>query len=142
MRLDKFTIGSAKVSPTHQFKNLKNVTVDFDQDHWVTVVIGWNGTGKSNVLEALAIIFRDLITYKNLSLEKRKEIPRFAFQLSYRMGWGENLRHIHIDADPDREKESFIFHVATEAQAKGDGTLIRCIESEAAVSPYVARQSS
>ena len=61
MRLDKLTIGSAKDSPTHQFKNLKNVTIDFDQDHWVTVVIGWNGTGKSNVLEALAIIFRDLI---------------------------------------------------------------------------------
>lgn len=55
MRLDKLTIGSAKNSPTHQFKNLKNVTIDFDQDHWVTVVIGWNGTGKSNVLEALAI---------------------------------------------------------------------------------------
>ena len=61
MRLDKLTIGSAKHSPTHQFKNLKNITIDFDEDHWVTVVIGWNGTGKSNVLEALAIIFRDLI---------------------------------------------------------------------------------
>lgn len=78
MRLDKLTIGSAKNSPTHQFKNLKNVTIDFDQDHWVTVVIGWNGTGKSNVLEALAIIFRDLIA--------RKRTPAFAFQLAYRMG--------------------------------------------------------
>lgn len=78
MRLDKLTIGSVKDSPTHQFKNLKNVTIDFDQDHWVTVVIGWNGTGKSNVLEALAIIFRDLIA--------KKRIPGFAFQLAYRMG--------------------------------------------------------
>ncbi|HCG0729608.1 TPA: hypothetical protein NJJ48_006555, partial [Pseudomonas aeruginosa] len=50
MRLDKLTIGSPKKSRTHQFKNLKNVTIDFEQDHWVTVVIGWNGTGKSNVL--------------------------------------------------------------------------------------------
>ena len=97
MRLDKLTIGSAKDSPTHQFKNLKNVTVDFDQDHWVTVVIGWNGTGKSNVLEALAVIFRDLIT--------EKRAPAFAFQLDYHMGAGENLRRIHIDADPDREKD-------------------------------------
>ncbi|AMR76484.1 AAA family ATPase [Cupriavidus nantongensis] len=112
MRLDKFTIGSAKDSPTHQFKNLKNVTIDFDQDHWVTVVIGWNGTGKSNVLEALAIIFRDLITYKGMSAEKRKEVPRFAFKLSYRMGAGENLRYVHIDADPDREKEAFLIRVA------------------------------
>lgn len=46
MRLDKLTLGSAENSPTHQFKNLKDVTIDFDQDHWVTV-IGWNGTGKS-----------------------------------------------------------------------------------------------
>ncbi len=112
MRLNRLTIGSAKDSPTHQFKNLKNVTIDFDQDHWVTVVIGWNGTGKSNVLEALAIIFRDLITYKGMSAEKRKEIPRFAFKLSYFMGAGEDLRHIHIDADPDREKEAFLIHVA------------------------------
>jgi recombinational DNA repair ATPase RecF len=61
MRLDKLTIGSDKVSPSHRFKNLKNVTVDFDQDHWVTVIIGWNGTGKSSVLEALALIFRKLV---------------------------------------------------------------------------------
>jgi len=118
MRLDKLTIGSAKNSPTHQFKNLKNVTIDFDQDHWVTVVIGWNGTGKSNVLEALAIIFRDLITYKSLSPEKRKEVPRFAFKLAYRMGTGESLRHIHVDADPDREKDFFLIHVADAGQTK------------------------
>lgn len=94
MRLDKLTIGSAKNSPTHQFKNLKNVTIDFDQDHWVTVVIGWNGTGKSNVLEALATIFRDLIAMKRR--------PSFAFKIRYRIGSGEHLRHIYIDSDPDR----------------------------------------
>lgn len=126
MRLDKLTIGSAKDSPTHQFKNLKSVTIDFDQDHWVTVVIGWNGTGKSNVLEALAIIFRDLIG--------KKRTPAFAFQLAYRMGSGENLRHIHIDADPDREREPFTIHVATDAQARGEGTLAPFIEGEVPVS--------
>lgn len=122
MRLNKLTVGSAKDSPTHQFKNLKNVTIDFDQDHWVTVVIGWNGTGKSNVLEALAIIFRDLIA------GERK--PAFAFQLAYHMGVGENLRHIHIDADPDSEKEPFTIHVATDAQARGEFTLIPLSEGE------------
>ncbi|MEF8746846.1 MAG: AAA family ATPase [Candidatus Accumulibacter propinquus] len=110
MRLDKLTIGSVKESSTHQFKNLKNVTIDFDQDQWVTVVIGWNGTGKSNVLEALAIIFRDLIG--------KKRTPAFAFQLAYRMGAGENLRHIHIDADPDREKDPFLIRVADSQEIK------------------------
>lgn len=126
MRLDKLTIGSAKDSLTHQFKNLKNVTIDFDEDHWVTVVIGWNGTGKSNVLEALAIIFRDLIA------QERK--PAFAFQLAYRMGSGESLRHIHIDADPDRDKEPFTIHVATDAEARGEGTLIPLLDGEDPVS--------
>ncbi|PKO71559.1 MAG: chromosome segregation protein SMC [Betaproteobacteria bacterium HGW-Betaproteobacteria-14] len=115
MRLDKLTIGSVKESPTHQFKNLKNVTIDFDQDHWVTVVIGWNGTGKSNVLEALAIIFRDLIG--------KKRTPAFAFQLAYRMGAGKNLRHIHIDADPDREKTPFLIHVADAQDIKQNDLL-------------------
>lgn len=130
MRLDKFTIGSDKVSVNgadkHRFKNLKNVTIDFDQDHWVTVVIGWNGTGKSNVLEALAIIFRDLIG--------KKRTPAFSFQLAYRMGIGDATLHIHIDADPDREKDPFVIHVATDAQARGDGTLIPFIEDDASAS--------
>jgi len=134
MRLDKLTIGSAKDSPTHQFKNLKNVTIDFDQNHWVTVVIGWNGTGKSNVLEALAIIFRDLITYRSASQDKKREIPRFAFKLAYRMGSGAGQRHIHIDADPDRTKEPFKIHVATDAEARSEGTLTPFIEGKALVS--------
>lgn len=104
MRLKKLTIGSDKNSPTHQFKNLKNVTIDFDEDHWVTVVIGWNGTGKSNVLEALAIIFRDLIS--------KKRTVVFAFKLSYRMGQGDKSKNIYIDADPDREKEPLIIRVS------------------------------
>lgn len=115
MRLDKLTIGSAKDSPTHQFKNLKDVTIDFDQDQWVTVLIGWNGTGKSNVLEALAIIFRDLIA--------KKRTPAFAFQLAYRMGANESLRRIHIDADPDREKDVLLIHVTDAKQIKQNETI-------------------
>ncbi|HVZ70930.1 MAG TPA: AAA family ATPase [Polyangia bacterium] len=106
MRLDRLTIGSDSPQPTHQFKNLKNVTIDFDQDHWVTVVIGWNGTGKSNVLEALAIIFRDLV--------RRVRTPAFAFRIAYRMGTGADARYIHIDADPERTGDPYIIHVASE----------------------------
>jgi len=108
MRLDKLTIGTDMDHKKHQFKNLKNVTIDFDQEHWVTVVIGWNGTGKSNVLEALAIIFRDLIT--------KKREPLFAFKLDYHMGAGENMRYIHIDADPVREKDALRIRVADAKQ--------------------------
>lgn len=122
MRLDRITIGSPKDSPHHQFKNLKNVSIDFDQEHWITIVIGWNGTGKSNVLEALAKIFRDLIQ------GVRK--PAFAFNLEYRMSHGPDTLHINIDADPDRERETLIVHVATDAEARGEASLIPLIDGE------------
>ena len=101
MRLDYLKIGSAKDSPSHQFKNLKDVCIDFDQKEWITVVIGWNGTGKSNVLEALAIIFRDLI--------QKERIPAFAYELKYEIGSGINKKYVTIQADPDLEKDKFVF---------------------------------
>lgn len=103
MRLDRLKIGSDLDHPSHQFKNLKNVCIDFDQDHWITVVIGWNGTGKSNVLEALAIIFRDLI--------ETNKIPAFAYELTYRIGHGDAEKKINIVADPTQEKKPYIFNV-------------------------------
>src|ERR1700730_17576643 len=52
MRIDRLKIRG--------FKNLDDVDIDFDQDSLETVLIGQNGSGKSNVIEALATIFRDL----------------------------------------------------------------------------------
>jgi len=52
MRLDCLKI--------RDFKNLKNVEIDFDEGELSTVLIGENGTGKSNVIEAIVTIFRDL----------------------------------------------------------------------------------
>jgi predicted ATPase len=66
MKLDKLWIS--------EFKNLKDIEIDFDQDELVTVVIGWNGAGKSNVIEALVIIFRDLDLHKE---------PSFSYKLEY-----------------------------------------------------------
>ncbi|TNC09087.1 chromosome segregation protein SMC [Methylobacterium terricola] len=98
MRLDKFRIGSTKSSPTHAYKNLKDVYIDFDEKQWVTVVIGWNGTGKSNVLEAISIIFRELISPTRAS---RPQID-FAFELSYEIGKDSRARKIFLQHDPDR----------------------------------------
>ena len=43
-----------------RFKNLRDFSVSFDEQSPTTVLVGRNGTGKSNLLEALTIIFRDL----------------------------------------------------------------------------------
>jgi len=42
------------------FKNLKNYKADFNSAHGLDIILGWNGTGKSNLFESLVIIFRDL----------------------------------------------------------------------------------
>lgn len=93
MKVDKLHIRS-------RFKNLENVTVDFDEDHLMTVVVGRNGSGKSNVLEALVAIFR------NLDLG---EAPPFSYELIYRLGQphkqdkqSDRWLEVSIDADPSR----------------------------------------
>lgn len=63
------------------FKNLKDYTVRFDPAYALDVVLGWNGTGKSNLFEALVIIFRDLHEWweKNRWPDK----PMNGYRLSY-----------------------------------------------------------
>lgn len=149
MRVHKLTIGSPKDSPTHQYKNLKDVTIDFDQGHWVTVVIGWNGTGKSNVLEALAMIFRDFIQDSNT---RNMRIPSFAFKLKYRVGNGDNTRHIYIDADPDRKNAAYLIYVASEDEKRVaeasqrllgfDEEIDRIIGTKISYSNFVSEESS
>lgn len=91
-----------------EYKNLKNITIDFDQGEWITVVIGWNGTGKSNVLEALATLFRDLIMGENENKEKNK--PSFPYRIKYRC----RNNFVYIDADPKRAKNPYQIHVTLE----------------------------
>jgi predicted ATPase len=57
------------------YRNLKNVTVDFDKDSLTTVVIGENGSGKSNLIEAIVEVFR----FSDLKLPP----PSFHFEIEY-----------------------------------------------------------
>lgn len=96
------------------FKNLKNVRVDFDEHHLMTVVVGSNGSGKSNVLEALVSIFR------NLDLG---ESPPFSYEIRYKLGDSGMGRWITIDADPSQDSlgKQYLVHVATEEDKGDDG---------------------
>ncbi len=84
------------------YKNLKDFRINFDADAKstldednekkkdnITVIVGWNGTGKSNLFEALVIIFRDL----DLGLA-----TPFAYQIKYTC-YGNK---VSIDYDPAR----------------------------------------
>tara|TARA_B100000678_G_C18217938_1_gene506002 strand:- start:869 stop:2470 length:1602 start_codon:yes stop_codon:yes gene_type:complete len=60
------------------YRNLKNVTVDFDKDSLTTVVIGENGTGKSNLIEAIVEVFRAYDLNQN-------RLSAFRFEIDYQI---------------------------------------------------------
>ena len=64
-----------------RFKNLEDFHIDFDLKAMETVLIGLNATGKSNFMEALVIIFRDLELERNPQFGKRKEA--FEYYIKY-----------------------------------------------------------
>jgi predicted ATPase len=74
-----------------EFKNLQDFSIDFDENSFTTVIVGQNGAGKSNLLEALIIIFRDL----DLGIN-----PSFKYQIDYTC----RDYKVHVDADPNRKK--------------------------------------
>lgn len=95
-----------------RFKNLENVRIDFDDDNLMTVIVGRNGSGKSNVLEALVAIFRNL----NLG-----EAPPFAYEIRYKLGIYDNARWVTVDADPSRGTLSKQYDVKVSNSAATDG---------------------
>lgn len=98
------------------FKNLRDFHLDF-ADGLTTVLVGRNGTGKSNVLEALIMIFRDL----DLGVT-----PSIAYSLTYECDGAS----IAIDADPDRSARTIDIRVDGERWSsdrfsrRGEGTFL------------------
>jgi len=99
MRLDKLTL--------YHYKNLRDFTIDFDQNSPNTVLVGRNGTGKSNLLEALTIIFRDL--------DLGETTPSFKYTLDYYIYRNKIKHKVEIDADPERTKDVISIKVNGEA---------------------------
>lgn len=75
MRLDRVFIDG--------FKNLKNVEADFDEKRLTTVIIGENGAGKSNLLEAIVDVFR--------AVDMDRGRPRYFYEIDYRID-GNSVR--------------------------------------------------
>lgn len=82
MRIDKLYLNN--------FRNLRNFEIDFDEDSSRTVLIGRNGAGKTNVLEALVRIFRQLDTQAK---------PSFSYKISYKC----NSHLVEVEAAPDTQ---------------------------------------
>ena len=80
MRVDKLFLPD--------YRNLRNFEIDFHQDSARTVLIGRNGVGKTNILEALTSIFRQL---------DLREKPEFAYRVCYNC----NSHLVEAEAAPD-----------------------------------------
>ena len=65
------------------FKNLRDFSILFNADYGVNILLGWNGTGKSNLFEALVIIFRDLHDWKERN--RWPDDPIGPFRLVYEL---------------------------------------------------------
>ena len=52
-----------------QYKNLQEFTLNFDEDSFIDIFVGKNGSGKSNFFEAIIEIFRHIIEYDNNKAE-------------------------------------------------------------------------
>lgn len=100
MRIDKVYI--------EDYKNLKQFNINLDEKEMKTVLLGQNATGKSNFLEALIVIFKNL----DLSSEAKRMYPPFEYNIVYYMG--EENRKIEISyatgtyvVQVNDEKQSF-----------------------------------
>ena len=74
MRIDRVYI--------EDYKNLKQFEINLDESEMKTVLLGQNATGKSNFLEALILVFKNL----DLSTETKRYSCPFEYKLLYFIG--------------------------------------------------------
>lgn len=95
MRIDRVYIDG--------FRNLKDVEADFYEGCLTTVIIGQNGAGKSNLIEAIVEIFRHL----DPPISKHGGKLRFTFEIDYiikgrnvRAGNRDGSTKVTVDGEP------------------------------------------
>lgn len=92
MRIDSLTIDD--------FKNLKNFHIDIDETQLTSVFIGRNGAGKSNLLEAIVIIFRDLdLAVQTIEFSYEIEYRCSSLSIKVKSNKDEKIRYFEVDGE-------------------------------------------
>jgi predicted ATPase len=89
------------------YRNLQSFEIDFDESQSTTVLLGRNGSGKSNLIEAIVEIFRDLET---------GTVPSFAFEIEYVC----RGRAVQIQADPRRSTKRLSILIDQQAMTQSE----------------------
>lgn len=86
MRIDSLWI--------NKFKNFDDFEIDFKQEYLINILLGKNGTGKSNIIEVITSIFLHL----ELSNTKKSFVESFDydFLIKYNIANDDTLRHFSI----------------------------------------------
>ncbi|MFA6103460.1 MAG: AAA family ATPase [Victivallaceae bacterium] len=82
-----------------RFKNLENFFINFERSKGITLLIGNNGSGKSNIIEALSSVFAGL--YNNAFN------PDFSYEIKYL----KDDAPITINYDHSKPKNKYIYSV-------------------------------
>lgn len=96
------------------FKNLKDYEVHFNSQHGQDIVLGWNGTGKSNLFESLVIIFRDLHYWREKNNWTHE--PMGAYRIEYEI----EGQIVKVDWNPQTLKRPEVQQAPFPTGAKGE----------------------
>jgi predicted ATP-dependent endonuclease of OLD family len=99
MRLKRLKIGNDSLE--NGYKNFLNTTIDFHEENY-SILIGLNGSGKSNLLEAISKIFKSF--YFIDIYEKRVD---FDFELEYSILINKNLHDVTIKFNSNSNRFNF-----------------------------------
>ncbi|WP_409438763.1 AAA family ATPase [Psychromonas sp. GE-S-Ul-11] len=80
-----------------EYKNLKNLNLDFESASFLELFVGKNGSGKSNFFEALLDIFRHIYEVK---IKNRTE--PFAPSFAYKLGYSINEQYVYWEYDQQK----------------------------------------
>jgi len=109
MRIDKVYI--------EDYKNLKEFNIDLDEKEMKTVLLGQNATGKSNFMEALILIFKNL----DLSTDVKRQTTKFNYNIVYFIGDNRvdvTVKDKNYTILVNEEKQTFKSFFSAEGKAK------------------------
>ena len=109
MRIDKVYL--------EDYKNLKEFNIDLDEKEMKTVLLGQNATGKSNFMEALILIFKNL----DLSTDVKRQTTKFNYNIVYFIGQNRvdvTVKDNNYTILVNEEKQTFKSFFSAEGKAK------------------------